>query len=143
MVVQAESSLHVLGEYAFFISNHFRVELSLELLSGLPKMRLKVSKNVQLFRLKCIVRKTTKLNSRGVNHWKKKKIQINCYQLPETLLKHFKAQLFTFEKDTEEENKKVDDEITKIAHNNNIQVESYWGHTLFDPDYLLLMNNGS
>ena len=60
----------------------------------------------------------------------------------ESFIKEFQVKRLTFERDTEPYNKAIDDQLTKNALLHQVDVQSYWGHTLFDPDYLLELNNG-
>ena len=60
----------------------------------------------------------------------------------ETFIKEFQVKHLTFERDTEPYNKAIDDQLTRNAAMHQVDVQSFWGHTLFDPDYLLELNNG-
>ena len=63
-------------------------------------------------------------------------------EVMESFIKEFRVKKLTFERDTEPYNKAMDNEITKKAQSLKVNVESFWGHTLFDPDYLLSLNDG-
>ena len=57
------------------------------------------------------------------------------------LIKEYNVSVLSFERDTEPYNKEMDQKVIKLAESENIQVYPLWGHTMFDPDYLLSLNN--
>ena len=59
-----------------------------------------------------------------------------------SFIKEFQIQRLTFERDTEPYNKMIDGEILKTSESHQVDVQSFCGHTLFDPDYLLELNGG-
>jgi len=64
-------------------------------------------------------------------------------EIMDSLIKEFNVKTLTFERDTEPYNKALDEEMTKMAETKHqVEVHSFWGHTLFDPEYLLELNNG-
>jgi cryptochrome len=54
--------------------------------------------------------------------------------------KEWNISVLCFEKDTEPYAKQRDAEITKLAGEHNVRVETKWGHTLYNPDYLYEKN---
>ena len=60
----------------------------------------------------------------------------------QSFIKEFQIQRLTFERDTEPYNRKIDEELLKTSASHQVDVSSFSGHTLFDPDYLLELNGG-
>lgn len=56
-------------------------------------------------------------------------------------IKEWNINLICFETDTEPYAKQRDQEITKIAAELNVRVETKYGHTLYNPDYVYKRNN--
>ena len=66
----------------------------------------------------------------------------NPSEVIKKLIIEFKVTVLSFERDTEPYNKMMDEKLMEMSKNDNIQVHPMWGHTMFDPDYLLSLNNG-
>lgn len=58
------------------------------------------------------------------------------------LIKEHKIEVLSFERDTEPYNKNMDDQVIETAKSLKTEVIPLWGHTMFDPEYLLALNNG-
>ena len=63
-------------------------------------------------------------------------------EIMNSLIKDFQIQRLTFERDTEPYNKSIDDELFKSSEAQKVDVQSFSGQTLYDPDYLLELNEG-
>lgn len=63
-------------------------------------------------------------------------------EIIKTIVKELDVKKLTFERDTEPYNKNIDKELMDLADSHNIEVKAVWGHTLFDPEYLLFLNGG-
>merc|ERR1712076_37815 len=50
--------------------------------------------------------------------------------------------MITFERDTEPYNKSLDNQLMDYAKTQQVNAQGFWGHTLYDPDYLLELNGG-
>ena len=57
-------------------------------------------------------------------------------------IKEHKIGAVSFERDTEPYNKVMDGKIINLAKELNVEAFPLWGHTMFDPEYLLALNNG-
>jgi len=58
------------------------------------------------------------------------------------LVGEFDVKKLTFERDTEPYNRDVDEEVMEKMKMSGVNVHECWGHTLFNPDYLLSLNGG-
>jgi len=65
------------------------------------------------------------------------------YDIICSLIEHFSVKTLTMEKDIEPEQKLLNVRIEKTALSNSVNVFSFWEYTLYDPDYLLSLENGS
>ncbi|CAF0961683.1 unnamed protein product [Brachionus calyciflorus] len=57
-------------------------------------------------------------------------------------IKEWNINLICFESDTEPYAKKRDEEITSLANELGVRVETKYGHTLYNPEYVYKKNNG-
>nr|AQX17840.1 putative photolyase-cryptochrome [Velamen paralellum] len=68
--------------------------------------------------------------------------QGNPNEVIRNLIQEHKVELLSFERDTEPYNKHMDNNIIETAKSLNVETFPLWGHTMFDPEYLLEMSNG-
>ena len=59
-----------------------------------------------------------------------------------SVVQDYNAQYLTFQKDTEPYNRIVDDSVLSLCKTSGVNVTGVWGHTLYDPEYLLELNDG-
>lgn len=60
-----------------------------------------------------------------------------------SVIEKFNVKMVTWERDTEPYNKEIDDKLYEICRDDEIEAHRFWGHTLYDPDYLLQLNEGT
>lgn len=58
------------------------------------------------------------------------------------MIKELKVEVLSFERSTEPYNKAMDERILNTAALSNVEAFPEWGHTMFDPEYLLSLNKG-
>ena len=66
----------------------------------------------------------------------------NPHDVIETFIQEHKIEVVSFERDTEPYNKAMDEQIMKTVEALNVKCFPLWGHTMFDPEYLLALCNG-
>ena len=60
-----------------------------------------------------------------------------------SVINKFKVKTITWERDTEPYNKDIDDRLFDMCRDDFIEAHRFWGHTLYDPDYLLKLSEGA
>ena len=63
-------------------------------------------------------------------------------EVMDTMIKEFQVKQLSFERDTEPYNKQIDVRLITKAKLQQVNVETDWGHTLYDPNHLLELNDG-
>lgn len=67
----------------------------------------------------------------------------NPCEVLRAIIQQNKVEILTFERDTEPYNRAMDESVFSMAASLKIDVSALWGHTMFDPEYLLSLNNGT